>query len=502
MSAHPHPLVSKPDVLREIFGHLGDTPRSLADSARACQAFFPHAVDVLWEKLDDPVPLLKTLGESLVEDKNEDGRGVYVLDGYISEEQWQRFHSYARRVRILTVVEENLTIHPSVYSELTFRARRQPVFSALVHLSWESVHPFGTHLLAFISSSLHRVEIIYGPPYSMRERPAMKDRTLGRALCTLSSEAPFVYQLHLDASIFHSESLYAISHFTRLRELRIASAVSASEVVRCCGSLEELVNLQLFNFTGAEVNDAPFVGGFDNLEELWVTGSSTTLAKLLRAVTSPRLRMAGICFTPEGGNWNDWRKCLALLSSQFAGSLRQLGLRFHNNDESDLHLMDFIHPLLDIHGLREVELEVEHPPAELTDSDVHDLASAWRDIEKLTVELRSNSMPMSPSALSLVEFARYCPRLVCLEFNPLNVLLPLPPPSPSCPLPSLASLEDLSIPYHLIPDTNEEQIARFLDSIFPNLDLRLCRYPGAVEEDHNSEFPAMSRLRAAWKSQS
>jgi hypothetical protein len=69
----PHRLLGIPEILAEIIryvgvGYLGHDKDSEAQrrkqllwTALSCKAFSPHALDVLWEKLDSLLPLLKLL---------------------------------------------------------------------------------------------------------------------------------------------------------------------------------------------------------------------------------------------------------------------------------------------------------------------------------------------------------------------------------------------------------------------------------------------------------
>jgi hypothetical protein len=66
-----HPALADPDILRAIFGHVGSScdsegagigaQQQLARAARCCKAFSEHALDTLWKRMDDLIPLFKIL---------------------------------------------------------------------------------------------------------------------------------------------------------------------------------------------------------------------------------------------------------------------------------------------------------------------------------------------------------------------------------------------------------------------------------------------------------
>ncbi|GBE83247.1 hypothetical protein SCP_0502950 [Sparassis crispa] len=291
------------------------------NSALVCKAFSHAALDILWEEVEDFLHLLKTIGPNLA----QDSPSHYILRGCILQARWERFYSYASRIRVLHVGEHETkyTISTSVYDRLTFQARHRRLFPSLVDLHWKARRAVGSCLLTFITPSLRRVRVTYELKTRTGER-ATPDHSFRDALYVLGSEAPLFSELELLGNVCYSRSLPAVADFTFLKDLRIVGDVSASAVIRCCGPLPTLVHLELCALAGAGKSDGPLLDGFYGLEEFSVRGRASVIAHLLHHIKSPSLFKVSVTF--QDYNWDQWTECLQLLYP-FKGLLRHLTCR-------------------------------------------------------------------------------------------------------------------------------------------------------------------------------
>ncbi|KAL6303877.1 hypothetical protein BKA93DRAFT_318706 [Sparassis latifolia] len=219
MSSPPslYSLLDNNDVLLEIFGHLHRSRPALMNSALVCKAFSHAALDILWEEVEDFLHLLKTIGPNLA----QDSPSHYILRGCILQARWERFYSYASRIRVLHVGEHETkyTISTSVYDRLTFQARHRRLFPSLVDLHWKARRAVGSCLLTFITPSLRRVRVTYELKTRTGER-ATPDHSFRDALYVLGSEAPlFLNWNYLEMSATRGRCpLSPILRFSRICE--------------------------------------------------------------------------------------------------------------------------------------------------------------------------------------------------------------------------------------------------------------------------------------------
>ncbi|KAI0923287.1 hypothetical protein AcV7_005841 [Taiwanofungus camphoratus] len=483
-----HPVLYNDDILREIFQYLSpnddETRRSLAWSARVCQAFSLAALDVLWRDMKGLLPLLKIMSPTFAKvQQNGNSSKTYMFRRYISDREWSRFQCYAKRIHVLGPLNAHADgIDASVFSHLVYRAQGKPLFPSLNVLQWTQQLPFGTELLAFMSQSLLRVAIhaeYAGDERSLIERPKRDGHVLGMLLSTLCSSAPFLQALTLEASL-HPSSLESMTYLKNLKNLSTLTlsgrnSITLSDLMRSCATLEELSKLDV---TLGEVGDGdvPVRSGFPALEKLYVTGSMSSTGSLLRLVSSPHLfsfDLSNISF--PSGDWQELNLCLAVLSSRFASTLRRVALdcSFQNpNGSSPLYLMEIIKPLLALREVEEMYVEFQGEMImSMTNEHLREAARSWPKITELYLLYPRDSVSTLPSIYSLVEFARRCPRLQSLGLTcTVDTRSPLSFAPDSYPVLS-HGLRGLFIgcPDSFVGDPMP--LARFLDRIFPNLDI-------------------------------
>ncbi|KAL6301311.1 hypothetical protein BKA93DRAFT_475191 [Sparassis latifolia] len=138
LSLPMHPLLND-DVLRRVFDfpkQARDNP-TLVRSAQVSRAFSEPALDALWDVTDllRLVRLLDVL--STVHSVRNYGLPLtkYVVEKEPSPEQWERFHSYARRVHSLYIsISLFDSKDPSAVAALIIERSRIQIFTQPIHL--------------------------------------------------------------------------------------------------------------------------------------------------------------------------------------------------------------------------------------------------------------------------------------------------------------------------------------------------------------------------------
>ncbi|KAL6297937.1 hypothetical protein BKA93DRAFT_109526 [Sparassis latifolia] len=120
-----HHALEMDDIIPEVVHHL--RPRenadrhALAQLARTRRSFCVPALDILWESMDDVLPLLKILSSSLAWKPSGPASPVYTLHRPFCRSEWLRFQSYARRIHSLCL-RPRCHIDPSVFGHLSIIA--------------------------------------------------------------------------------------------------------------------------------------------------------------------------------------------------------------------------------------------------------------------------------------------------------------------------------------------------------------------------------------------
>lgn len=156
------------------------SPSSRAASAQVCTTWSTIALDLLWRNLNTPWPLLE-----LISPLERDSDGEYVrlsstennhrliltlLRRQIFTEttltvDWNRFDSYARRVRSLDWDDEDTILSPTLFGHIYLsRPGLQPLLPRVVAVKWTVHHDEAAlHLLPFLSSSVNDLLVSFGP---------------------------------------------------------------------------------------------------------------------------------------------------------------------------------------------------------------------------------------------------------------------------------------------------------------------------------------------------
>ncbi|TFK32155.1 hypothetical protein BDQ12DRAFT_728910 [Crucibulum laeve] len=299
-------------LLKTVFSFLNSTEdrKHLVPLACTCKLFSELALDLLWEKQDSLLPLLKVLPTCKI--KND----IYILSGHTTSANLARLFFYTKRVISFTVLDESTkqqskptiaqsnvpqpkpTIAQSTYLRLAQLAP-SPLFPSLKHLHVPSVKASLAHIFLFMSPSLRSVELgDIGPGGDALEIATS-------FLATLPWEAPKLQRLVLHGSSHISiDDLHHIVHFKQLKSLELRNIVSIQDFTlfeRLGHKLSKLEHLLVETYPLNYENVLPRVESmFENLCSLQVTALPSMIHDLLLTITSRRLQT--LTLTPIVGS--------------------------------------------------------------------------------------------------------------------------------------------------------------------------------------------------------
>ncbi|KAH9948842.1 hypothetical protein B0H21DRAFT_787475 [Amylocystis lapponica] len=486
-----HRALDIPEIIYEIIQHLQpqtscnycyESPqlRDLAKVARVCKALSEPTLDILWRELDNMLPLLRLLSplqsvsvgnQGFMGSRNDD---AYFMRGQVPLDEWTRFQLYARRVRHLSSNYFEMK-DDSIFIELSRLTDGNPLLPSLTRLNW--VPPLLSQADNFflISPSLRSLALFPVVPEGFdRIHHELLDQAYEQLLRRLFARAPFLEEFYIYEDCGPVVASYlpiAEAKHVRVLDITVArSAFTDTTFARAISAMESLDHLKIHL-------EKPFTpsGGFSNLRHLCVHSDSFSfITGFLSAIGSRRLLSIHIvhCSITNQANAEMFLECLAQCVKHT--SLRNLTLICKRFSTSSLHLVsrlaDFLKTLLPLHDLETLRIEVCHSLAS-SDEDVLAMASAWPRLTSLTL-LHQLPNVENLSIWSLRHLARLCPNLTRLRLSNVGTQLSDPFPSDAAQV-RQHGLEQLEFNCQPFGGAGEHaQVARFLNRLFPNLDLR------------------------------
>ena len=311
----------------------------------------------------------------------------------------------------------------------------------------------------------------------------------------------------------------ALQYHDRLRHLRVDTPVDS----RCVASAASLPNLESLSICLVEPVTTPV--HFKSLRSLSISGSEYGLESIgtfIASMHAPRLRKLSLTSSNmhSHGLRTELSQCLHPLATQFP-SLTAFDLTFSQSREFQRGyfgsrnpggtLAELLEPLLALHALRDVSLDLHGPLVPYSTADFCRMAEAWPDLETLSlglerppdisagphlVEWRSSFRDLEPSRGhvwgtgggtvqyadydAFVSFARLCPRLHTLwiplvRIETVNVPTDVLGPSLSEGCPTEHGLRHLHVLEVLCPeapgrDAESRRVAVFAEmmkQVFP-----------------------------------
>ncbi|KAF7979697.1 hypothetical protein HWV62_41028 [Athelia sp. TMB] len=291
----PHPL-HVPDIILSILDQLEPsstesaekTNRSLANIAVVCRSWLEPALDRLWKRQYELLPLLKTLPSHKW---NIDRYHSFTIVGALNSRDWNRWDYYASRMRHLSILPRNFT--QDLYSILHSRSQSGPLFRHLTSLEWRSYslaqpNLFST-IVPFINNSLKHLLIIF--PYS---EDGNEGHEAAQLLSTLPTQTPALKLLSVKGSSHVANAAFeAVCSLSHLETLYTEDFGIPQVYLVPLARLNNLRRLSLtLNKYTHLTNPAAVVPAFHSLEAIYLDTTEPFYATLfiLKFLTGAPLR--------------------------------------------------------------------------------------------------------------------------------------------------------------------------------------------------------------------
>ncbi|KAI9068829.1 hypothetical protein FKP32DRAFT_109788 [Trametes sanguinea] len=494
------------DILVYIFDIFesrwrGAGRRTLASCALVCRAWSGPASQVLWRVLDSLHPLWALLAglnfppsaKGLTEfweivDPEEFVKQIATNES----ERWQRFLHRATHVREIGVASCGEAELALIRAILLYNGGK--TFLPTLHtLSWRHNFPPDTTLLSFVSPYLKGLELSTTrsrqfSPFGYASTPAPdNDYTQSEPLFAgLPAASPNLSRLvvssrHLPGSVL----LPHLPRFLRMRELLLFGSLCSLAPSDVLGILEAMPELEVLSAPLRDYDMPEHAASTTSLQDLRVNGAARDLAGFLsRGLHAPSLHT--LMITIDGNTYTaSHQHCITALSNlRFASSLRKLRLITQTyDDETQAQLPipfypTVIQPLSALRHLEALDLRILNTLFRVSEEDLLAVAQAWPRLRSLALAY----VPVStvPPLRALRHFAEHCPDLRELTLTKLdlseiaNLEDHVPTTLASRPPHPLQQLE-LRVTWGVTPavdDKAAKDIARFLDALFPNIELQ------------------------------
>ncbi|RDB17293.1 hypothetical protein Hypma_001931 [Hypsizygus marmoreus] len=463
-------VLDNQDILGRVFEYFSSEPCTfpkpltnthLLWAALTCKAFLEPALNVLWRSASSLVPLLNLLPTfQLVQD-------TYVIRGVTREPDWNRYFYYARRVREFYYPGElgedkKIANHTKVRLAQLWTTPLLPALRRFICLDVSApglfIHPL------FLSHTIEHVEL--------RFISDGEDEAVGTLLATISDEVPSLRSLILWGFM----SIRTLSYVPELKNLQLLhlrhmGPAIDSQFIASIGAFEYLTDLAI-DFNGSPYSRFPVDPGFTTLKQLSITATFNIAQDFLTSLSKDVVLNSLSFVVPPGPFTMGWEDQLASLFSKICerwpSSLQSITLDHEGTwDHVSLSMSNFV-PLVQLPHIK--SLQVIQYLTTLSNDDIHQLASAWPNLETLSFPFDHGIAPNTkPTFSALYTLAALCPHIKSIQI-PLTfqVIPPLPDPRPAS-----RRLESLFIGCvdapHTIPDLLI--IAHHIDRLFPRLKL-------------------------------
>ncbi|TFK83235.1 hypothetical protein K466DRAFT_665981 [Polyporus arcularius HHB13444] len=433
-------ILTHPDILDEVFSHLtpgwaeGDVEipywmpsdrkllrSTLASSALVCRVFSKKALDCLWRVLDSILPLLRILPST-----------AFRINSDISDAAWTKFQAYARRVRELKSVEPMVRLHSSTWDILVPRLGGAPLLPMLRRLETVIMLPYPTPGILLLSPTLRSLRLSF-PQFMPLPEPASDSSILVeniiRAIslpCIPDDVRRKVHETAPEAS----EHLLALGRFISLRELDLApkSVRVGPDSLRALSSLGSLRVLRVNLAFGTMHHLASLHEGFSDLNALSLRGTDMDTLKLLQVLPLEKLAELELG-TETPMTVEEYRHYLASARSLIPSNLTCLALGpdtfLDSHDESSLaHILQ---PMLSLRRLSKLTCQFRTYPKDVSDDDLHGLATAWPTLTSFWVMYSYSDVPSIPNQVQpitlagFIDLLRRCPHLESVGLPTLDV---------------------------------------------------------------------------------
>ncbi|EMD31901.1 hypothetical protein CERSUDRAFT_119205 [Gelatoporia subvermispora B] len=474
------------------------TPQTRARFAQVNKAYSSIAINALWRNLNGIWPLVQlfsvdveiqgppdvepghvALGEAFISAPKTPVRTYRV--GAATLAQWERFQHYATRVRSLAVNGRDDYGREIDYVQVMLSLHRQNkmriFLPRLQDTSWTNIHRKQAFALCrLLTPNVRRLHLRMYPSYSSLGdiHPAYRQPPEQEVIQTALRCAPQLQSLSLAATM-DIKSLAPLGSMNCVQTLDLSHSPMKSPLRwPTLASLECLSDLTI----NIHQDSTGFHPGFSSLRTLRIPeGHFLQTGEFLNSVQSTVLLSLAVASTAP-----DWDSHLDVLmtaiTSRFADSIRWLSIDTSiTGKEPDpvygkaIPLVEYIRPLSSLKGLETFYLRAEPQIRScvritLSDDDFSEMMRSWPALTSLHILYGEGSFITSHA---LYDIARLHPKLEELVVPGVD-LLDL---SLSSDTTSNHKLKRVVFGQSAKNIRDPFKLARFLDTLFPKLDLGL-----------------------------
>ncbi|KAI0351002.1 hypothetical protein OH77DRAFT_1498807 [Trametes cingulata] len=465
--------------------------RTLASCALVCRAWSDPASRVLWRRLDSLHPLWALLSgrdfppsaKRLAEFWEVVDVEEFVKDIALKESnRWKHFlhrASHVRQIATASCREPELALIRAVV-KYNGGATFLPTLQKLV---WRHGVPSDASLLLVASASLRDLELAttrFAAPLGVGQVFApLPDGALPQLeslIAGLCDAAPSLDRLVISGRQVPGPVVIPhLLRLTRLRELCLYNDMCVLSPYDMKSILEGMPELKVLYAQLRGFSNPGMTAGSTSLRELRLHATSVDLTALLESyLDAPYLTSLSLGVTDEAYSVHHQRCLRALSAANFARSLRNLSLATLSQPDEPAPAVgpysNLVEPLAALQDLQVVELRVLNTIMHVRDEDILAVARTWKNLRRLALAYIPSEV--LPPLTALRHFATHCPELRDLSLTKMSIpavieFSDIPKDAAPHPLRFL----DLKLTFASRAQLDEDAIARFLDHLFPNLEL-------------------------------
>ncbi|RPD57332.1 hypothetical protein L226DRAFT_160138 [Lentinus tigrinus ALCF2SS1-7] len=405
---------------------------SLLSAAQASRTLSEHALDVLWRGLDDLAPLVSLLFPLRPFFVNKDAA---LLHSSLIDEQWQRFKTYAQRVRTLRA-DYGGCFNPLIWAFILCRCRTEPLLPNLRVISVLPINMSSLTTLVMVPTTLRC--LYFGTDSAVDDN---EYKPISGFLRDIGKRAPGLEALTLhrnpDFEPIRPESLFALKCFQCLNSIDLENSVFDLEMLRWAAGLKTLhtlrvaIEIRVKDDSDYSRDGKLFLpGAFRKLRHLSLHGTRSDILKFTSNIRLPPF----LSLSLDASEQNSPQYLATLVSACVGAFTRNPGVQqleefaladTHARWRDEDSLLKIAAPLLSCRTLKKVSFLFTGFPS-IKDEDLTRMARSWPELTSFRAS--RNMTPWFlytqgdlPTIASLGAFAEYCPKLAELSLADIDL---------------------------------------------------------------------------------
>ncbi|KAJ6468535.1 hypothetical protein C8R47DRAFT_1223334 [Mycena vitilis] len=480
-----------PEVVGLVFGHFNadKDAKDLATLARTCRTFQDPALDVLWYHQNTLMNVLLCLPAGLWARKSLEVSDRVLMNLSLSRNivpsDWDLARNYARRVKSLHLDNESHDLRQPYVIPFreTLRSARTPgdyLLPNLKKLEWDIMGTPTDFIDLFLGPKLSSI--------SFTGYPAMLLPTLAKRYPHLAEiDLRSVDRATVDLPVNLEARSSLVRTLTDVRSVKMGTIDSAA--LMHLGQLSTLQNLQVTIPSTTSLIEAGERTMFSSLRTADIEvgdANAVHFIDLLRTWNDPPLRLfsASLDNYPSQTELEDLYSVLGSHVSPNYLLLLKLELltsspilQSPDTSRHPDHLLRHLFPFTNL-----VTLSIRVPSGfDLTDATISAMASAWPNIHDLQLAADVQIHSAQGTLRGIQALAERCPHLQHLQLAIDATVIPAPRLAPAPRLVVQEALVLFNVGESRI--NNAFAVARFLSSIFANVQKIVPTYPGLPADE-------------------